>query len=97
MRLKTCFYTLSLVALVLTGCASSDNEVAPAPTRTDLLARTWIFNTITIQTDAKAYAVNATQEELLGENNTVTLIKDGTYTYRRSGKPSKVTLKAHRT
>ncbi|GAB3561997.1 hypothetical protein GCM10027578_03650 [Spirosoma luteolum] len=85
MRLKPCLYTLVFLALFLTGCASSKNDVPPS--QTDLLARTWVFNTITIQTDAKVYAINATQEELVGENNTVTLAKDGTYTYRRSGKP----------
>lgn len=86
MRINYFLAIIALFTLTLAGCSKSDDNVNPATTSTpaDLLARTWVFNDISVQTDAKKYQVAAklpTGEGLIGDDNVVTYKKDGTYSY----------------
>lgn len=86
MRINYFLAIIALFALTLAGCSKSDDNVNPSTTSnpTDLLARTWVFNDISVQTDAKKYQLPSTLpsgQGLLGDDNVVTFKKDGTYSY----------------
>ncbi len=86
MRINYFLSIIALFTLTLTGCSKSDDNVNPSTTTAsaDLLARTWVFNDISIQTDAKKYQLPSTLptgQGMLGDDNVVTFKKDGTYSY----------------
>ncbi len=86
MRINYFLSIIALFTLTLAGCSKSDDNVNPSTTTAsaDLLARTWVFNDISIQTDAKKYQLPSTLptgQGMLGDDNVVTFKKDGTYSY----------------
>ena len=87
--------TVLLLALSLTGCDSLDGNMTPvkgtATTTTtanpsDLLIRKWTFSETTVKTNAKSYEIPTKNQPLIGDDNTITFIKGGTFTYLDGGK-----------
>ncbi|QJD78845.1 hypothetical protein [Spirosoma rhododendri] len=85
MRINYFLAIIALFTLTLAGCSKSDDNVSPATTSSpaDLLVRTWVFNDVSVQTDAKKYKIPAvlpTGGGLFGDENVLVFKKDGTFT-----------------
>ena len=52
----------------------------------DLLIRKWSFSETTVKTNAKSYTVPVNSQPIIGDDNTITFNKGGTFTYLDSGK-----------
>jgi hypothetical protein len=77
----------TLLAMALAGCSKSDDStVTPTDNNAELLIRKWTFSDLTVKTDAKSYVIPPSNANMFGDDNTVTINKDGTYSYLEQGK-----------
>ncbi|MBO0938612.1 lipocalin family protein [Fibrella sp. HMF5335] len=78
-RLST-LIALLFVSLFLANCKKSTDAVSPADVPSQL-ARKWAFSEIFVQTDAKRYTIPPTNVQLASDDNLITILSGGTYTY----------------
>ncbi|MRS65103.1 hypothetical protein GJJ30_27645 [Larkinella terrae] len=84
--MKCYLVVTGLLMTMLLGCSKSDNTVTPSNTA-DLLVRKWSINELNVKTDAKSYAIPATDGgTFFGDDNTATFKSDNTYTVVENGK-----------
>ncbi|QIP13033.1 hypothetical protein G8759_10545 [Spirosoma aureum] len=77
----------TFLAMTLAGCSKSDDStVTPTDNNAELLIRKWTFSELTVKTDAKLYVIPPSNANMFGDDNTVTINKDGTYSYLEQGK-----------
>lgn len=90
MKHKYALIIATFFVLSLAGCDSLDGNMTPAGNTTinpsDLLIRKWSFPETTVKTDSKSYAVSIKNQPVIGDDNTLTFNKGGTFTYLDGGK-----------